>query len=202
MLPPARTELGAPVLVTVRFTAAFTRVVAEATLLAGFVSLVVAAPTEAVAVMLVPFAVFALVLSATVILTGLPVLTATLGLVQLIVPVAPTAGVVHVQPAGAVTYWKVEFAGTASVKVISLTAGPPLVIACAKTMLLPAYTHVPDVAEVLIERSALLPTMLVTSLAVLLAVLYSMPAGTETVAVFVRGDVAFGATDTVTVMAG
>jgi hypothetical protein len=96
--------------------------------------------------------VFALVLNATVILTGL--LTATLGLVQLTVPVAPTAGVVHVQPAGAVTYWKVEYAGTASVKVISLTAGPVLVMVCTKVRLLPAYTHPPEVAVVLIERSA------------------------------------------------
>jgi hypothetical protein len=153
MLPAARTGLGVPVLVTLRFTAAFTRVVAEAVLLARFGSCVVVAPTEAVAVMLVPFVVFALVLNATVIFTG--VLTATLGLVQLIVPVAPTAGVVHVQPAGGITYWKVEFAGTASVKVISLTAGPPLVMVCTKVMLLPAYTHVPDVAVVVIEMSAL-----------------------------------------------
>jgi hypothetical protein len=153
IVPPVTTGLGVPVLVTVRFTPVFTRVVTEAVLLARFGSCVVAAPTDAVAVMLVKFGVFALVLNATVIFTG--VLTATLGLVQLIVPVAPTAGVVHVQPAGGITYWKVENAGTASVKVISLTAVPPLVMVCTKVMLLPAYTDVPDVAEVVIERSAL-----------------------------------------------
>jgi len=36
------------------------------------------------------------------------------GVVAMIVPVAPTAGVSHVHPAGVVSDWNVVFAGTAS----------------------------------------------------------------------------------------
>jgi hypothetical protein len=50
---------------------------------------------------------------------------------QLIVPLAPTAGLVHVHPAGASTDWKVVFAGVASVNATpAAAAGPLLVTVC------------------------------------------------------------------------
>jgi acyl-CoA hydrolase len=53
---------------------------------------------------------------------------ARLAVTQLIVPVAPTAGVVHVQFAGIAMEAKVVFVGTASVKVrLEAVAGPLLV---------------------------------------------------------------------------
>lgn len=52
--------------------------------------------------------------------------TARLVAVQVMVPVAPTAGVVQLQPAGAEIDAKVAFAGTASVKVKLEAAPGPL----------------------------------------------------------------------------
>ena len=56
---------------------------------------------------------------------------ATNGFVQLIFPVAPTAGVVHVHPAGADKDWKVVLAGMASLKTALIAAiGPLFVTPC------------------------------------------------------------------------
>ena len=49
---------------------------------------------------------------------------------QVIVPVPPTAGVEHVQPAGGVSDWKVVFAGTASVMEAPAAALGPLFTTC------------------------------------------------------------------------
>ena len=53
---------------------------------------------------------------------------ATLGLVQVIVPVPPTAGVVHVHPAGAEIDWKVVLVGVACVNVAPAAAAGPLFV--------------------------------------------------------------------------
>jgi len=51
--------------------------------------------------------------------------------VQVMVPVVPTAGVVHVQPAAGVIDWKFVFGGVVSVKVAAAAAaGPSLVALC------------------------------------------------------------------------
>src|SRR5580704_7014770 len=50
---------------------------------------------------------------------------ATNAFVQVIFPVAPTAGVKHVQPAGVTMAWKVVLAGTASVKIAFTAAIGP-----------------------------------------------------------------------------
>jgi hypothetical protein len=52
-------------------------------------------------------------------------------LLQVMVPVAPTAGVVHVHPAGASTDWNVVFAGVAwANETPAAEAGPLLVSVC------------------------------------------------------------------------
>lgn len=48
--------------------------------------------------------------------------------VQVIVPAAPTAGVVHVQPAGAVMDWKFVFGGVVCVKLGAVAAAGPLLV--------------------------------------------------------------------------
>ena len=56
---------------------------------------------------------------------------ANVGLVQVTLPVAPIAGVVQVQPAGARADWKVVFRGVASVKfAVVAAAGPLFVTVC------------------------------------------------------------------------
>jgi hypothetical protein len=93
-------------------------------LLAGLGSLVVA-ETEAFAVIEATVMVDA---TFTTTIMFADALEARLALMQVIVPVAPTAGVVHVHPAGDEIDAKVVFVGTASVKVrFDAVAGPLLV---------------------------------------------------------------------------
>ena len=94
-------------------------------LLLGFGSLVVA-EIEAVAVIEATVIVGAR-LTATMMFAES--LTARLAAVQVIVPVAPTAGVVQVQPAGEDMEAKVVFVGTASVNVrLDAVPGPLFVM--------------------------------------------------------------------------
>ncbi len=87
-----------------------TRSRAVALLLPALASL--AAPTVTVSVITVPPATPTFTRTCNWKLLILP--AATLGLVQVTVPVAPTAGVTHVQPAGDTRDWKVVFTGTTS----------------------------------------------------------------------------------------
>src|SRR6516164_958045 len=100
MLECAATGLGARTLVTDGSQATFTLVVTGVPLLAEFGSDVVA-PTEDVAV-IVPIATLDGTLRTTTILADVPEFKFD-GSLHVIVPVAPTAGVVQVQPAGADT---------------------------------------------------------------------------------------------------
>src|SRR4030081_1860480 len=100
MLAPAVTGDGAPELVTVKFTAASTTVFTVVELLAALGSLV-PDDTDEVAVMVVLLAVAAFTLTVTLIFATEP--AARLGFVHVTVPVPPTAGMTHVQPAGAST---------------------------------------------------------------------------------------------------
>jgi hypothetical protein len=128
MLLPATTGDGAPEFVTLRLTAAFTSVLTVVELLAALGSLV-AEDTEEVAAMVVPSAVAALTLTITLMFATEP--AARLGFVQETLPVPPTAGVVHVQPAGTETAWNVVLAGVASRKVtVAAAAGPLFAMLC------------------------------------------------------------------------
>jgi len=85
--------------------------------------------TLAVLVITVPFAVpvFTFVISENV----AAVLPAKLKSVQTILPVPPTAGVVHVHPEGAASETNVVLAGTPSTKAaLSAALGPLLVTTC------------------------------------------------------------------------
>jgi hypothetical protein len=56
---------------------------------------------------------------------------AKLGLVQLMVPALPTAGVVHDHPAATTIDWKVVFAGVLSVRLALVAVlGPMLLTTC------------------------------------------------------------------------
>ena len=102
----------------------FTVVVVVAELFAEFES-GVELKTVAVLVMIVLFGVFGLTCTASVKVAEPP--TARLSVVQLMVPVAPTAGRVQDQVAGALSDTKVVLAGSVSVKVAAVAAGPLLV---------------------------------------------------------------------------
>ena len=121
MFDPAVTGLGAPLLVTVRSQATLTFVTTLVLLFAANGSLVVA-DTDDAAVMDGAVTV-AGTFSTTMMSAATP--EATLGLVQLIVPVPPTAGVVHVHPAGGEIDWKVVLAGVACVNVAPAAAAGP-----------------------------------------------------------------------------
>jgi hypothetical protein len=97
MLDPAVTGLGLPLLVTVRSQAMVTFVVTLVLLFAEFGSEVVAETEEAATIEA------AVTVDGTLTTTMMSAEApdATLGSVHVIVPVAPTAGVVHVHPAGA-----------------------------------------------------------------------------------------------------
>src|SRR5215470_14395486 len=112
MFAPAVTGDGAPELATTRSTSEFAIVVVVVVLLALVGSLVVEETVE-VAVIVVPIAVAAFTFTITEMFTVVP--AAMLGFVQVTVPVAPTAGVVHDHPAGTRTPWNVVFVGVASV---------------------------------------------------------------------------------------
>jgi hypothetical protein len=146
ILAPAVTGLGAPLSVTARSQAVATGVVVVVLLVSEF-----AAETDEVAVIGV-----AVILGATLTTTMMAadVFAARLGSVQVTLPVAPTAGLVHVQPAGAETEANVALVGTASRKLTVVAAeGPLLVIVCMYVMSLPAYTA-RGVEAVLRARSA------------------------------------------------
>src|SRR6267142_593467 len=100
MLFPATTGDGAPELATVRLTAASTCVFTVVELLAALGSLI-AEDTDEFAVMVVPSAVAAFTFTVTLMFAAEP--AARLGFVHVTVPVAPTAGVTQVQPAGTIT---------------------------------------------------------------------------------------------------
>ena len=107
--------------------AATTAVVVEALLFAGFASAVMLF-TLAVAVMIVPAAVAAFTWT-----TMSKSATAPLGterLVQVMVPVPPTGGVEHVQPAGGVMARKFVFAGMAKVRDAPAAALGPSLVTC------------------------------------------------------------------------
>src|SRR6266850_533093 len=100
MLLPATTGEGAPELVISKSTAALTRVLTVVALLAALGSLM-ADDTDELAVMVVPSAVAAFTFTVTLMFASEPAVR--LGFVHVTVPVAPTAGVTQVQPAGTIT---------------------------------------------------------------------------------------------------
>jgi hypothetical protein len=127
---PAATGLGLPLFVTAKSQSALTFVMTVVVLLLKLGSLVVGSwETEELAVIDETATVDA-TLTTTMMAADAP--EATLGLVQFTLPVAPTAGVVHDQPAGTEMEAKVVFVGTASVKLaLAAVPGPLLVTVCA-----------------------------------------------------------------------
>ena len=99
MFKPAVTGLGLPLLVTVRLQSIFTLVTTEVLLFARVGSNVVADTVEAAVI--VAATTVGATLTTTMMLAVAP--AANVGLVQVTFPVPPTAGVVHVHPAGATT---------------------------------------------------------------------------------------------------
>src|SRR5271157_3007636 len=151
MLLPAKTGFGVPLLVTDRSQATVSGVATVVLLFAEVGSPVVAVTDEFAVI--VPAAVVAGTFTTTIMSAAVPAAIAV-GSVQLTFPVAPTAGAVHVQPAGAETDWKVVFVGVASVKLTPVdAAGPLFVIVCVYVMLFPAKTD-GGVAAVVSARSA------------------------------------------------
>src|SRR5579862_2550654 len=108
MVAPAATGLGVPLLLTARSQATVTGVLVLVVMVSAFV-----AETEEVAAIAA-----AVTLEGTLTTTTMDadVVAAMLVSVQVIFPVAPTAGVVQFQPAGAETEAKVVLVGTASRK--------------------------------------------------------------------------------------
>src|SRR6187200_1638995 len=111
MLPPATTVAAPAVFVTARSARSAVTVVVAVTLLLPGVGSAVADATVAVLVMTVPPAVAAPTFTTSVNEALAPL--ASEGLVEVTVPVPPTAGVVDVHPAGAVNETNVVPAGTA-----------------------------------------------------------------------------------------
>jgi sirohydrochlorin ferrochelatase len=122
---PAVTGFGIPLLVTARSQATFTSVVTVVLLLPLLGSAVVAETEEVVVI--VPIATVEGTFNTTTISAEVDAARLEPS-VQLIVPVAPTAGVVQVHPAGASTDWNVVFAGVASVKAAPAAAAGPLFV--------------------------------------------------------------------------
>ena len=109
--------------VMARSATGFTVVVAVCELLAALESLVVA---ETVAVLLMEAAAAAEGVTTSVNTADAPL--AKLGFVHVTVPFAPTAGVEHVQPAGAASETKFTLAGSTSLSdTLAANAGPLLV---------------------------------------------------------------------------
>ena len=128
-LLPAATEDGDATFVVTRsaWVARATTSAAVAVLLAELGS-EIAELTVAVLLTAVPAAVPAVTFKATL---KLAEPAAKLGSVQLMVPVAPTAGVVHDHPAGGVTDTNVVFAGVVSVRLaVVAVLGPAFVTTC------------------------------------------------------------------------
>jgi hypothetical protein len=165
---PSVTGFGEPVFVIAisALLALATITVALALLLVKFGTTFVAV-AESVSVMLVPDGVVEFTPS-TRLKLPLPLTARLLLSVQLIVPVAPTAGTVpHVQPAGGVIDWNVVLGGVVSVNVTPVAAaGPLFVTLCVYVTLLPGETEV-GVAEFVTIRSACVEVA-TTSLAVAL----------------------------------
>jgi hypothetical protein len=122
MFEPAVTGLGVPALVIDRSHA--TPMVVTTVVVSVFTEFV----ADRVEVRVVVVAVtLGATLTTTTILAASP--TANEGSVHVTVPATPTAGVVQVQPTGAITEAYVVFAGVASVKVaVVAAAGPSLVM--------------------------------------------------------------------------
>jgi hypothetical protein len=121
---PAVTGSGESDLVTARSAAAATVVVAVAVLLAAFGS-VVADPTAAEFAIVLPFATEGLTRTTKVKVAEAPF--AKEPVVAVTFPVPPTAGVVAVQPAGALSETNVVFAGTESLSdTLAALDGPAL----------------------------------------------------------------------------
>ena len=128
-LLPAGSELGAATFVTTRSacTAVATTSAAVALLFARFGS-VEEELAVTVSMINVPAAVPAFTFTTTV---KVPAPGATLGFVQRIAPVAPTAGVMQDHPAGKVIDWNAVFGGVFSVRFALVAAlGPALVTTC------------------------------------------------------------------------
>ena len=127
MLLPAVTGLGVPLLVTARSQATVTGVATVVLLFAAVGSLLVVVTVE-FAVMVPAVTVVG---TFTTTMMSAAVATARFGVVQFTFPLAPTAGSVQVQPAGADTDANVVLTGVASVKLKPVAAaGPLFVIAC------------------------------------------------------------------------
>ena len=124
MFDPAVTGLGLPLLVTVKSHDWLTLVTTVVVLLAALGSVVVVETVE-VAVTVVATTVGA-TFTTTTMSAAAP--AASDGSLQTTFPVLPTAGVVHVQPAGASTDWYVVLVGVASVMVATVAAAGPLLV--------------------------------------------------------------------------
>ena len=186
MVPPAATGLGVPLLLTAKSQAAVTGVLVLVVMVRALV-----AETDEVAAMAAAVTVDG---TLTTTMIDAEVVAAIVGSVQVIFPVAPTAGVVHVQPAGAETEAKVVLAGTASRKLtLVAAAGPLFVIVCTYVISLPAKTE-SGVAAVVRARSACEVVAVTVSVAIAeLAPPVWLPAFTVAVLVMVvpTGVVAF-----------
>lgn len=125
MLPPAATGLGLPLLEKATSHASVTGVVTVVVLFARLGSEVVEETVE-VAVMVVAAMVGA-TFTTTMMFAESPEARLA-GPVQVTLPVAPTAGVVHVKPAGVEMEAKVVLVGTASTKVTPTAAAGPLLV--------------------------------------------------------------------------
>ena len=123
ILPPAWTGLGVPLFVTAKSQAVTTGVEVVVLLVGEFV-----AETDEVAVIVVAGTVGA---TFTTTMIFADAFAAKLGSEQVTFPIAPTAGVVHDQPAGMEIEANVVLPGTASVKLTAVAAeGPLFVIVC------------------------------------------------------------------------
>ena len=123
ILPPAWTGLGVPLFVTAKSQTVTTGVEVVVLLVGEFV-----AETDEVAVIVVAGTVGA---TFTTTMIFADAFAAKLGSEQVTFPIAPTAGVVHDQPAGMEIEANVVLPGTASVKVRAVAAeGPSFVIVC------------------------------------------------------------------------
>ena len=125
ILAPAATGLGEPLFVTDRSQMSFTPVVTVVLLLERVGSDVVAV-TEEFAV-IVPMGTVEGTPTTTTMSAEVPDGRLAVSL-QLTFPVEPTAGAVHVHPAGASTDWNVVFSGVASVKLTPVDAAGPLFV--------------------------------------------------------------------------
>jgi hypothetical protein len=125
MVAPAATGLGIPLLVMAKSHVTFRLVVTVVLLLALLGSEVVAETAEVAVIG--PTVTVDGTFNTTTMSAEVPEPRFALS-VQVMVPVAPTAGVVHVHPAGASTDWNVVFAGVAWVSETPVAAAGPLFV--------------------------------------------------------------------------